>query len=86
MSTHASQRNRDIDLMKALLIIGMVISHTFTLEAGRDARQAAHAFNELINLVSFSGFLFCMATQRRPPTSPPKNTMPGVSIPPRPAS
>lgn len=52
-------RQRALDVMKAILIIGMICAHTFALVAGTQARTASQDYRELINLVSFSGFLFC---------------------------
>jgi hypothetical protein len=52
-------RAREIDVLKAMLIVGMICAHTFALVAGTPARTASQDFRELINLVSFSGFLFC---------------------------
>jgi hypothetical protein len=51
-------RNFAIDFMKGLLVAGMVLAHTIQFLNGRDSsllRLGSH----FINLVSFSGFLFC---------------------------
>ncbi|WP_156842272.1 hypothetical protein [Novosphingobium aquimarinum] len=51
-------RNYALDVMKGLLVAGMVLAHTIQFLNGRDSsllRLGSH----FINLVSFSGFLFC---------------------------
>jgi hypothetical protein len=52
-----SPRLADLDLMKTLLVIGMIGAHVIQLITFR-ARPEAAMFAEYANLVSFSGFLF----------------------------
>src|SRR5437867_3099142 len=46
-----------IDTMKGLLILGMVLAHTYQIYGARTPLFTW--FSELVNLVSFSGFFFC---------------------------
>lgn len=50
-------RNKSIDIFKTLLVVGMVLSHTIGL-IGSD-KGASFYFSTFINLISFSGFMFC---------------------------
>lgn len=52
-----SNRAADLDLLKTLLVVGMVGAHVIQLITFR-ARPEAAIFAEYANLVSFSGFLF----------------------------
>lgn len=52
----ARRRDRSLDLFKALLVIGMVVCHCIQL-IGDDAR-AGFWVAQLINLITFSGFMF----------------------------
>jgi hypothetical protein len=46
-----------IDTMKGLLILGMVLAHTYQIYGARVPLYTL--FSEVVNLVSFSGFFFC---------------------------
>lgn len=54
---NSSTRAADLDLLKTLLVVGMIGAHVIQLLIFR-ARPEAAIFAEYINLVSFSGFLF----------------------------
>lgn len=51
------ERNRNIDIMKILLVIGMIIGHCIQL-VGKYSVKTTNISN-LINLITFSGFIFC---------------------------
>jgi len=53
----SSPRLADLDLLKTLLVVGMIGAHVVQLITFR-ARPEAAIFAEYANLVSFSGFLF----------------------------
>lgn len=57
MKNPSSPRLADLDLLKTLLVIGMIGAHVIQLITFR-ARPEAAIFAEYANLVSFSGFLF----------------------------
>ncbi|KQV05353.1 hypothetical protein [Devosia sp. Root105] len=57
MKNPSSNRAADLDLLKTLLVIGMVGAHVVQLITFR-ARPEAAIFAEYANLVSFPGFLF----------------------------
>ncbi|WP_439601052.1 hypothetical protein [Devosia sp.] len=57
MNNPSSTRLADLDLLKTLLVIGMVGAHVVQLITFRPRPEAA-MFAEYANLVSFSGFLF----------------------------
>src|SRR5512143_1015199 len=59
MSQTQKQYNHDIDVMKAILVIGMIVDHAAILLADNHTRTITEEFKTLIALVSFSGFLFC---------------------------
>jgi hypothetical protein len=59
MQTTEQPYNHDIDVMKALLVIGMIVDHAVILLADNHVRTITEEFKTLIALVSFSGFLFC---------------------------
>lgn len=52
------RRSIHIDIMKGLLTIGMILAHVWQL-LGNGQQWVLNQFSLLINLVSFSGFLFC---------------------------
>ncbi len=52
-----SNRLADLDLLKTLLVVGMIGAHVVQLVTFRPKPEAA-MFSEYANLVSFSGFLF----------------------------
>ncbi len=65
MTEPAQERDSGIDLMKGVLVVGMILEHVIFLLAD----EGLFPLNQIaftINLVSFSGFLFCFgfATQR----------------------
>lgn len=51
------ERDRSIDFMKTLLVIGMIIGHCIQL-IGKTSIKTTNISN-LINLITFSGFIFC---------------------------
>lgn len=51
------KREKGIDLFKAILVIGMILGHVFQLLARNN--QITNLIIKYINLISFSGFLFC---------------------------
>ena len=51
------KREKHIDLLKAILTIGMVLGHVFQLLA--QSNEITNTVTNYINLISFSGFLFC---------------------------
>lgn len=50
-------RNRSIDMLKTLLVVGMILGHCIQL-IGEPLRITT-AFSTLINLITFPAFLFC---------------------------
>lgn len=50
-------RDRSIDLMKCILVIGMIIAHV--IQFFSETSPIANGFSIYINMVTFSGFLFC---------------------------
>ncbi|MBV6396062.1 MAG: hypothetical protein HFACDABA_01650 [Anaerolineales bacterium] len=48
-----------LDVMKAILVIGMVVDHALMLLADGPTRALTDGFKKTIDLVSFSAFLFC---------------------------
>ena len=55
------KREKYIDLLKAILTLNMILTHTFQLILGTDIRPI-NINNRIIiyiNLTTFSGFLFC---------------------------
>ncbi len=53
------RRDYSIDIMKALLVIGMVFAHVLQLDVLKPLSAPAGFFSDFINLVTFSGFMFC---------------------------
>lgn len=51
--------DHSIDVMKAILVIGMVVDHALILLADNPTRTMTDEFKKTIDLVSFSAFLFC---------------------------
>ncbi|MBK8823284.1 MAG: hypothetical protein IPN58_11920 [Anaerolineales bacterium] len=58
MSQPKKQYSLDIDILKALLVLGMIIVHAISLLADAPTRELTEGFVVVIGLVSFSGFLF----------------------------
>lgn len=60
METNRQHTNRDLtlDVMKSLLVIGMIQAHVIQLCLGT-ASWIASAFSLFINIITFSSFLFC---------------------------
>lgn len=56
---NSKQHNLDIDVLKALLIIGMVLAHAIVILGDKNVRSISQDFKVTIFLVSYSGFLFC---------------------------
>ncbi len=56
-ASKAGGRAADLDLLKTLLVWGMIAAHCIQLLAFRP-RGAADIFSTFINLISFSGFMF----------------------------
>ncbi len=54
---HTNNRAQDLDLLKTVLVIGMIGAHVIQLITFRPKPDAA-IFAEYANLVSFSGFMF----------------------------
>lgn len=50
-------RDRTIDLFKVLLVIGMICSHSIGMLGIQS--ELSNNFSTFINLITFSGFLFC---------------------------
>ncbi len=59
MSQSQKHHSLEIDVMKALLAVGMILDHAIILLADKPARTLTTEFKNVIGLVSFSGFLFC---------------------------
>lgn len=51
-------RNREIDIMKGLLTLAMILCHCIQF-FGNETKGLQKVFADLINLTTFSGFLFC---------------------------
>lgn len=58
MSQIQKYYNPDIDVMKAILVIGMIADHALMLLADEPTRRLTAEFKSTVDLVSFSGFLF----------------------------
>ena len=58
---HFKKRENNIDLMKAIIVLGMILTHAFQLIMGLDNAPIDSSNRGIIylNLVTFSGFLFC---------------------------
>jgi hypothetical protein len=52
------QYSHDIDILKALLVLGMIIVHVISLLGDGATRELTEGFVVMIGVVSFSGFLF----------------------------
>lgn len=50
-------RDRSIDMLKTLLVIGMILGHCIQLIG--NSSIITRCISDLINLITFSGFLFC---------------------------
>jgi len=55
----AKPYEHSLNVMKAILVIGMVVDHALMLLADGPTRAATDGFKKTIDLVSFSAFLFC---------------------------
>lgn len=51
------ERNYSLDFLKVLLTVGMIIAHSVQF-LGRPSK-VSFLFSEFINLITFSGFMFC---------------------------
>jgi hypothetical protein len=51
--------NRGIDILKGLLVIGMVFRHSIMLLGTQHAHNVTENVNLVVDIVSYSGFLFC---------------------------
>lgn len=51
-------RNRSIDLVKLLLVVGMILAHTIQF-LGDSKSGVGFIISQYINLITFSGFMFC---------------------------
>lgn len=60
-NTTEKKRENNIDLYKAALVLGMILTHAFQLVMGLDNTpiDSSKRWMVYLNLVSFSGFLFC---------------------------
>ena len=54
------ERNQEIDIMKGLLTLAMILCHCLQFFGKEDAGIEKILVN-VINLTTFSGFLFCLA-------------------------
>lgn len=55
---YRKNRDRSIDLLKSILVIGMIIAHVFQFFNGINY-NIMKLYSEYINMITFSGFLFC---------------------------
>lgn len=51
------KRDRSMDLMKCVLVLGMIIAHV--IQFFSESNFIANGFSIYINMITFSGFLFC---------------------------
>jgi hypothetical protein len=58
MAELTQERDYGIDLMKGILVVGMIVAHVIFLLAD-ERRFPLNQIEFVINVVSFSGFLFC---------------------------
>jgi hypothetical protein len=59
MSETHNQHRLDIDVLKAILVIGMVLDHAVVLLGDKPTRVLLTEPKNIVTIVSFSGFLFC---------------------------
>ena len=60
----SSGRAADLDLLKTLLVWGMITAHCIQLLALRP-KPPALVISDFINLITFSGFMFAFGVRRR---------------------
>ena len=59
------ERNQEIDIMKGLLTLAMILCHCLQFFGKEDAGIEKILVN-VINLTTFSGFLFCLLDVQKP--------------------